>query len=334
MTKFNNGGISMKNFMALILVLTLSSVLLVGCGNSQTENNDTDTAVNILEIDQNETWPRTILDAAGNDIILEEVPSRITLLHIVYMEYLLALDTPPTAAAIGNALGEVEGLDKSELFAPYLKDVDMMVVGSSRDLNLEAVLESDPDLLLTFYNPAGLEAYDQLIEIAPVAQLDYNATWQEQLASVAELLGKEEEAQKLVSKFEKEISDAKDILSGYEDRTFALFRTDGKSFIAQGNSKYYDTFGITKPTGFPDTASPTDTTSLEAVAEMNPNYIVFQHNYDMSKSFVESLESSSVWHSMDAVKNGQIYYFDENMNSYGPLAFSLAAEKLTEMYSK
>lgn len=324
----------MKKFMALILVLTLSSVFLVGCGNSQTENNDTNTIINTIDIDQNETWPRTILDIAGNNIILEEAPKRITLLHIVYMEYLLALDTPPTAAAIGNALGEVESLDKSELFAPYLKNVDMMVVGSSRDLNLEAVLESDPDLLLTFHNPAGLEAYDHLIEIAPVAQLDYSATWQEQLSMVAELLGKEEKAEELISKFEKEISDAKDILSKYEDRTFGLFRTDGKSFIAQGNSKYYETFGITKPTGFPDTASPTDTMSLEVVAEMNPDYIVFQHNYDISKSFVESLESSSVWQSMDAVKNGQIYYFDENMNSYGPLALSLAAEKLTEMYSK
>lgn len=68
--------------------------------------------------------------------------------------------------------------------------------------------------------------------------------------------------------------------------------------------------------------------------EMNPNFIVFQHNYDMSKAFVESLKSSSVWQSIDAVKNGRIYYFDENMNSYGPLTFNLASDKLLEIYSK
>lgn len=68
--------------------------------------------------------------------------------------------------------------------------------------------------------------------------------------------------------------------------------------------------------------------------EMNPNFIVFQHNYDMSKAFVESLKSSSVWQSIDAVKNGRIYYFDENMNSYGSLTFNLAADKLLEIYSK
>jgi iron complex transport system substrate-binding protein len=150
---------------------------------------------------------------------------------------------------------------------------------------------------------------------------------------IGEILGKEEEAKGHITGIEQKISDTKDELAQYRDRTFGLFRTDGKSFIPQGNSKYYDIFGITRPNGFPLTASPTDTTSLEAIAEMNPYYIVFQHNYDLSKAFVESLESSSVWQSMDAVKNGRIYYFDENMNSYGPLALKLAAEKLLGIYS-
>jgi iron complex transport system substrate-binding protein len=73
--------------------------------------------------------------------------------------------------------------------------------------------------------------------------------------------------------------------------------------------------------------------SLEAVAEMNPYYIVFQHNYEAASAFVENQSSFSVWRSMDAVKNGRIYYFDENMNSYGPLAMRLGAEKLARLYS-
>ncbi len=320
------------------MVLTLLTGVLAGCSKAPVEDNNTNISENTPSTNEGSqepieeaAWPRIIIDAAGNEIVVKKQPERITLLHVVYMEYLLALDAPPTAAAIGNKLGETEGLDKSELFGPYLENVDMMVVGSSRDLNLEAVLESNPDLLVTFHNPAGLDAYDQLVEIAPVVQLDYNSTWQEQLLMVGELLGKEKQAKKLITEIEKEISDAKDTLAPYDDRTFGLFRTDGKNFIAQGTAKYYETFGIIKPKRFSDAA---DSMSLEAVAEMDPYYIVFQHNYEMSKSFVESMESSSVWQSMDAVKNGRIYYFDENMNSFGPLALRLAAEKLTEMYSK
>lgn len=324
----------MKKIIVLMVALTLLSSFMVGCSKSPAQDTDTNTVEKTTDTVAEGTWPRSIVDGAGNEIVLEKQPNRITLLHIVYMEHLLALDTHPTAAAIGNALGETEGLDKSELFAPYLKDVDMELVGNSRDLNLEAVLESNPDLLLTFHNPAGLQAYDQLVEIAPVVQLDYTSTWQEQLLMIGKILGKEQLAEKRITETEEKIADAKEKLGQHKDKTFALFRTDGKNFIAQGNSKYYDTFGITKPKGFPDTAKPGDTTSLEGVSEMNPDYIVFQHNYDMSKSFVDSLESSPVWKSMDAVKNGRIYYFDENMNSYGPLTLKLAAEKLTKIYSE
>ncbi len=324
----------MKKLIVLMIALTLFSSFMVGCTKSPAQDTDKNTVEKTTDTVEERTWPRTIVDGAGNEIVLEKQPNRITLLHIVYMEHLLALDTQPTAATIGNAFGETEELDKSELFAPYLKDVDMALVGNSQDLNLEAVLESDPDLLLTFHNPAGLQSYDQLVEIAPVVQLDYNSTWQEQLLMIGKILGKEQLAEKRITETEEKIADAKEKLVQHKDKTLALFRTDGKNFISQGNSKYYDTFGITKPKGFPDTTKPGDTTSLEGVSEMNPDYIVFQHNYDMSKAFVNSLESSPVWQSMDAVKNGRIYYFDENMNSYGPLTLNLAAEKLTEMYSK
>lgn len=324
----------MRKLIVLIVALTLLSSFMIGCSNTPAQDTDINEAESRSNTANDEAWPRTIVDAAGNETVLEKQPKRITLLHIVYMEHLLALDTPPTAAAIGNALGEMGELDKSELYAPYLKNIDMEVIGSSTDLNLEAVLESEPDLLVTFHNPAGLQAYDQLVEIAPVVQLDYNSTWQEQLLMVGRLLGKEQLAEKRIEETEKKIADAKEKLEQHKDKTLALFRTDGKNFIAQGSSKYYEVFGISKPATFPDTAKPGDTTSLEGVAEMNPYYIVFQHNYDLAKAFVESMESSSVWQSMDAVKNGRIYYFDENMNSYGPLTLNLAADKLVEIYSE
>ena len=98
----------------------------------------------------------------------------------------------------------------------------------------------------------------------------------------------------------------------------------------QGPSKYYDAFGITRPTGF---SAVYENVSLEAVSEMNPYYIVFQHNYEAAAAFVKGMGSSSVWQSMDAVKSERIYYFDENMNTYGPLAMRLAAEKLARLYS-
>lgn len=277
------------------------------------------------------TWPRTIADALDHEIVLEEAPKRISLMHVFWLEHFLMLDTPPVASALGNILGEMEELGSSEMYEPYLEGVEIANLGSAREINLEAILSSDPDVIVMHSGMNIDEVYDQLVAIAPVISLDFTVSWQEQLHSAAQIIGKERKAQKLIAEIEPSITAAVDLTKQHTDRTFSIFRTDGKAFIAQGASAYYETFGLTKPDKFPEISG--EFLSLEAVAEMNPYYIVFQHNYDASVSFVDSMADSSVWQSLDAVKNGRVYYFDENMNTYGPRAMQLAAEKLSELYS-
>jgi iron complex transport system substrate-binding protein len=248
------------------------------------------------------------------------------------MEHFLLLGTPPTAAATGNVLGEVEALDKSEMYAPYLKDLEIINLGSAREINLEAILESAPDVIVTYSVHGGLDrVYDQLVQIAPVLLLNFTASWQEQLMECAWVVGKESEARNIVAEIEIAISNSKEIIAQHSDRTLAIFRTNGKVFMIHGPSKYYETFGITRPNGF---SAAYENVSLEAVSEMDPYYIVFQHNYEAASAFVKGLSSSAIWQSINAVKNGRIYYFDEHMNSYGPLAMRLGAEKLARLYSR
>ncbi|KXL52223.1 Fe(3+)-citrate-binding protein YfmC precursor [Anaerotignum neopropionicum] len=325
----------MKKVLGLILAMSLALALFSGCANASTQKTTSQPVSASTETEETKDtakWPRTITDAAGHEVFLDKQPERITLLHSYYMEDFLALGTPPTSCAIGNSLGQTEELSSSEMFAPYLKGVEIMDLGSAKEINLEAILESAPDVIVTFAAQGGVdENYDQLVQIAPVVLLDYTATWQNQLLGCAEIVGKETKAQYLIAEIEEKISDAKKVAQKYPDRTFVLFRTDSKGFITRGNAVYYETFGLTRSEGYPDTY---ETISLEAVTEMDPYYIVFQHNYDAATTFVESMKDSSVWQSLDAVKNGRIYYFDENMNTFGPLAMNLTAEKLIEIYTK
>lgn len=342
----------MKKPMSFILSAAVMSMLLVGCSAGTNKSEDVsaeevpviqealDPTAEAEEVTEEDSageeavaeWPRTIVDAAGHEVVLESMPERITLLHTFYLEHLFALGVTPTAASLGNLLGQTESLESSELFAPYMSGVEIMDLGSAREINLEAVLESAPDVIITFSIHGGIdEIYDQLTEIAPVILLDYSDTWQDQLLSCSQIIGKESKAQDVITEVESSIADAGEQVSQYSDRSYALFRTDGKGFIAVGTPSYYETFGLTKPEGYPESS---ETISLEAVAEMDPYYIVFQHNYEATTAFVQSLESSSVWQSLDAVQNNRIYYFDENMNSNGPLAMKLTAEKLMELYTE
>lgn len=333
----------MKKIMGLIVSIVLLAGILAGCAGTPAGNNtgapeDTPPAVQtsaphptqpVQASDNEAAWPRTIKDAAGYEVVLEAKPERITMLHTYPLEFFLALDVKPTATARANLLGEVADLSGSELYSPYVDGLDMMDLGSALEINLEAVLASDPDVIVTFAGHRGVDAiHEQLVAAAPVVYIDYSASWQDQLAFCAEIFGKEDEVDGIVSDIEATIADANKVLEQYSDRTLAFFRTDGKNFIALGGAAYYDTFKITKPEGFP-----AENISLEAVADMNPYYIVFQHNYEASVAFVESMASSSVWNALDAVKNGRVYYFDEEMNTFGPLTMRLAAEKLTELYT-
>jgi iron complex transport system substrate-binding protein len=315
--------------MKKLVVVFFSIALLTGCAEKKTNSIEV-SAINV-SMTEGSAWPRTITDAAGHKIVLKNKPERITLLHVFYLEHFLSLGHPPTAGGIGNRLGQVEALEQSEMYTPYMNDLEMINLGSVTEINLEAIMASNPDVIVTLSAHSGLDRiYDQLVRIAPVVLLNFSVPWQDQLMECAVIVGKETEAREQITEIEAAISAAKEIISQHDDRTLALFRTNGKVFMNQGPSKYYESFGITRPKGFSDGY---DNVSLETVAEMNPYYIVFQHNYEAAAAFVKGLNSSLIWQSIDAVKNGRIYYFDENMNSYGPVAMRLGAEKLARIYS-
>ncbi len=322
----------MKKILSIIAVTAMAAIMTCGCVKTQ-EEVDTGIADNSkTEVTEYSSYPRTITDASGREIVLETKPKRIVLLHTFYLEHFFALGVNPVAASMGNMLGQKGSLESSELFKPYMENVEIIDLGSSTDLNLEAILESEPDVIITFSIHRGVEEiYDSLAQIAPVILLDYNETWQNQLMSCAEIVDREEKAEEVILEIEEKIKEAKNITGNHAERTFALFRTDGKGFITLGDDSYYETFGITKTENHPETYA---NISLEALSEMDPYYIAFQHNYEAAKSFVEGMKDSSVWNALDAVNNGRVYFFDENMNTFGPIAMKLTAEKMVEIYSE
>lgn len=333
----------MKKLMGLIVSLILLLGGLAGCGNkapvasnTATPGASTEAATSIPQASANASektaWPRTITDAAGKTVVLEKEPKRIAILHSLYLEYFFALEIPPVASAgstIGNAM---KAMEEWETLKPYAGTAEITDLGSARELNLEAILEAQPDVIVTFATHGNLDQiYDQLVQIAPVVLVDYNASWQEQTLACAEIVGKEAFAKEFIADTEAKIASAKEELSKYSDKTIALFRASGKSFATRGTKAYYDTFGISRPEGYPDDFA---TLTLEAVAEMNPDYLVFQDFAETSQAFVKEMESLSVWQGLNAVKNDRVFYFDDSLNTFGPLAMRLTAEKLTQVFQE
>lgn len=318
----------MKKTFFILITLMLSVGLLSACSSkipvkSQIAGNDSSQPSDSL-------FPRTIADAGGNTVTIDQEPKRIAILHTNYLEYFFALGSAPVASAGASVGTAQQALETYETLLPYKGKNQIIDLGSAREINIEAVLEAQPDVIITFVGHGGLdEIYDQLNQIAPVVLLDFNETWQNQTRACAEIVGKEETAEQIIKDTEDAIASAHNVISA-QDKTIALFRTNGgTAFMARGNKSYYDTFGITAPTGY---TYDYEAYTLEAVAEMNPDYIIFQDYIKISEGFADTQKASSVWRNLKAVKNKNIIYFDDSLNTFGPLAMRLTAEKLEQMF--
>jgi iron complex transport system substrate-binding protein len=84
----------------------------------------------------------------------------------------------------------------------------------SAEMNFEAIIKQQPDLILAIYETINKETYDKLSQIAPtvIQSADYadeQTPWDVQTLTTGKALGKSSEAQALVAKVNAKIDEAK-----------------------------------------------------------------------------------------------------------------------------
>ncbi|GAA3413413.1 ABC transporter substrate-binding protein [Paenibacillus hodogayensis] len=327
----------MKRWICLIVALIISIGVLAGCSGAPAENTPSTSAkseqpkgASTPEAGESKkgAWPRTITDSTGNKVVLKERPGRIAVLHPLYLDYFFALDTPPIAS--GNAANVMK---EFATLQPYKGKAEIADLGNGRELNLEAIIASKPDVIVTFKGHIDSK-YEELSKIAPIIQIDYSDKWENATMICAQIIGKEELAERLIQETKDMIEKTKAQMGDLKKKSFALLRVDGKSnFTAQGtaNTTYYNEttgFGLAKPNGYPKDGA---VLSLEALVEMNPDYIIIQHDLTVAKAAFQEKEALAVWQSLNAVKNKHVLFFDNSLNTGSVLAIRLAAENFMKL---
>ena len=84
----------------------------------------------------------------------------------------------------------------------------------SAEINFEAIIKQQPDLILAIYETINKQTYDKLSQIAPTviqsaAYSDEQTPWEVQTLTTGKALGKSAEAQALVDKVNAKINEAK-----------------------------------------------------------------------------------------------------------------------------
>lgn len=314
-----------RSFRPLALVSLAAALVLAGCASgpaAPAEKADAATTV-------------TVEDNHG----AIEVP--------VAPERVVALDntTFQTLSDWGIALVAAPKPLMYDLWPSLSGGDEVLDVGLHREPDIEAVVASDPDLIVGGYR--FREIYEQLkdiqpatIETSPRDGEDHTAELKRQVAILGKVFGRDDEAAALAADLDAAIADAR---TAYDptQTVMGLITSGGKiAYAAPGEGRgvgtLFPTLGLTPALErAAEDASHGDDISVEAIAAANPEWLFVldrdamfgEDGYVSAKDLVENSEALK---NVPAVQKNQIvyldgsFYLDEGIQAYTKLYRSAA----------
>ncbi|MEA5025313.1 Fe(3+)-citrate-binding protein YfmC [bioreactor metagenome] len=323
----------MKKLRVLIVSISLMLGLLTGCGGAPANNNAEVPSENTPGTGSEAAWPRTYVDAVGNEIVLDKKPERIALLNFHNYEAIVALGQIPVAATDTETVYKGWGS-----LIPYAEKFEIIDVGATKAPNLEKLVEVNPDVILYIDSTQGAIVED-LKKIAPVIAVaggpipgygENWSTWQGVIREYGMMLGEEAKAEAEIARLEGLLTDAKAKLAPYQDKTFVFIRLQEKDIYSWMPDF---AFNPEKGIGLKSPYEKPGQLSLESLADLNPDFIIL---YDEITNTVDEDKladlnaNSSVWQSLTAVKAGQVIPVDRSAFSGGPLGMEIGIRALVE----
>lgn len=170
----------------------------------------------------------TIEHALGEAVITEK-PERIVTLGQGSTETAIALGTVPVG------MEEYPWGSDGTGYMPWIHekveelgaDLPEQFTGST-ELDIEAIVELEPDLILAPWSGVTQEQYDILTDIAPTVayeKLPWTTTWQDQIEVIGEAMGQPEDAAKLITDIDDQLASA--AVPEYKDLTFSYIYNTG-----------------------------------------------------------------------------------------------------------
>ncbi|MDF2876855.1 MAG: yfmC 2 [Sporomusa sp.] len=324
----------MNRMLLLILSFAILTGVLAGCSAQPAKTTPVPKPASSMERPgQEAAFPRIYVDAKGHQVIIEKPPERIAVVFFHLMDTMFTLSTPPVA------IPQLQGfMSEWESLKPYLAANPVIDLGKQTSINLERVLEVQPDLIIG----GGLNEriYGELSKIAPVVLLDtqeLSRDWRSVPREVAKIIGQEQVAEERIIQLERLIAQSRDKLAPYKNETVIVVTLDDKgtfnTYGPQSLPAYFDAesgLGLRAPAGYPEKIG---RLSLERLAELNPDHIFIKKNNGVEKR-LERLSDNSIWYTLKAVKNQNIYFLDQSVFTIGALAVEYGVNSIVKSLVK
>lgn len=295
----------MKKKFLFISFIALFMLILAACGEKKAveEESSTDTP---KEESTNENGTRTI-EYLGESYEVPEKVERIVVTGAMdAMEDMVVLDVHPVGAiAIGGKFPELYAsvTDKAESIGEKIKP------------NFEKILELNPDVILGS-TKFPEEVQSKLEKIAPTILVSHISTnWESNLNLLAELTGKQADAEKILSTYKADIEAAKSTLTEkLQDQKVAAIRIrGGQAYVYPKevflNAVLYGELGLAVPNEVAKAKSQ-EAISVEQLADMNPDYLFVQFSTDENADAPNALEDfkkNPIIQNITAFKNDRVF---------------------------
>lgn len=293
----------------------LTAIALVGC--SATAESATSAGSSAVSGE----FPRTVTTIRG-DVEIAEAPKRIVVLDSQSVDVVASLGIEPAAYDIGTSD------DLATL--PWLKGAlngtfEPGLIGSDGSLDYEAVLATDPDLIIVdHWTATEGEAYDRLSAIAPTLTSDVESaqSWQDRTSFIADALGVADDGKRVIAETEATIASSTTKLAPLAGETYTyLGYSVEQGGFWYGNGTWLQDFGLVPAPGQDNTHEEFTVISLENVSDFNSDVLSIWAMTDADKT---ALLGDARFNALPAVQSGKLIWLDYALavatNVPGPLS--------------
>ncbi|HBE9437037.1 ABC transporter ferrichrome-specific extracellular solute-binding protein [Clostridioides difficile] len=306
--------------LAIFISIITTLVLVTACSDKNAEDKD-----------KSET---RVVQSVKGEVKIPSNPKKIVDISGSSEELLLAGYKPIATANVDSY--------ETDKLPSYIREElkDVKIVGHSMmdTMDMEAILEVNPDLIIMSQRQEKI--YDQLKEIAPVVMMkDYANDWRRKLTDVSKLFDKEEETKSWLQKYdEKATKLGKEVIEKNGEKTYLPVLASSGQFMVFSDggigTLINDDMKLARPKNMPKQDGITlPMISMEGLTDIDADHIVVI----ATESDKKDLENSAIWAQIRAVKDGNVTILDSApffSQSYNPIGKELLLESVKNELTK
>ena len=297
----------MKRILLSLLTVVMAAFLLTGCG-SQSGQNSSSSGGSYA----------TITDAMGRTVTLPAKPQRIVVTSASFLEPL---------EAVGGADLVVGRPDSHTQMPDYAKG--LASVGKVYQIDTEKVMSCEPDLVIV--NKGMNEKLIDTLESNGIKTvvLDMKSydDVKNEVSILGQITGETDQADQLIAQMDEKIKEVRQKIPQDKHRVSIIHSTN-QGLTVQLDSSIAGS--VANMLGWENVASgstPLEKNpdaapySLETLVSQNPEMIFVTSMGKLSeikKNMDDTMASNPAWQSLEAVKNGRVYYLPQDMFLLSP----------------